>query len=406
MKTPPVKLAELFRIKHGFAFKSQFFDVSGPYVLLTPGNFNEGGGFRELGEKQKHYTGDVSEEFVLDEGDLVVAMTEQMEGLLGSSAWIPASGKYLHNQRLGRVVDLDESRIDRRYLYHLFNTPYVRHQISASASGVKVRHTAPERIGRIQVELPKLSTQKKIAETLTSYEMLIENNRRRMALLEEAARLLYQEWFVLLRFPGHEHTPITNGLPYGWKESTVNDLCIVGRGASPRPIAQFTNGDIPWFKIGDATASESPYVFRTEEYITDDGAKKSILLDPGALILSNSATCGIPFFTAVRGCIHDGWLHFADLKRVSSYFLYCYLYLKRNELVSSVSDGSTQKNLNTSAVGRLRIVLPTSDSLVTDFDDLVKPMFQMILNLARQNNSLRAARDLLLPRLMSGEIKL
>jgi type I restriction enzyme S subunit len=135
-----------------------------------------------------------------------------------------------------------------------------------------------------------------------------------------------------------------------------------------------------------------------------DGAKKSILLDPGALILSNSATCGIPYFTAVPGCIHDGWLHFSDFKRISRQFFYCFLYFKRDELVSSVSDGSTQKNLNTAAVGRLEVTLPRCDSLLRQFDETVLPMFSMILNLATQNEGLRAARDLLLPRLMSGKI--
>jgi type I restriction enzyme S subunit len=152
-------------------------------------------------------------------------MTEQMEGLLGSSAWIPASDKYLHNQRLGRIVDLDESRVDRRYLYHLLNTATVRHQISASASGTKVRHTAPERIGRVDVELPPLASQQKIADTLTAYDDLMENNRRRIDLLEAAARLLYQEWFVRLRFPGHERSRIVAGVPEGWERKTLGDLC-------------------------------------------------------------------------------------------------------------------------------------------------------------------------------------
>jgi len=128
------------------------------------------------------------------------------------------------------------------------------------------------------------------------------------------------------------------------------------------------------------------------------------MLDPGALILSNSATCGIPYFTAVAGCVHDGWLHLSDFKRLSPQFLYCFLYFKRAELVSSVGDGSTQKNLNIAAVGRLTIPLPRSGSLLTQFDETVTPMFSLILNLAMQNEGLRAARNLLLPRLMSGEI--
>jgi type I restriction enzyme, S subunit len=256
----------------------------------------------------------------------------------------------------------------------------------------------------LAISIPPLSVQDNIANVLSAYDELLENNRRRMALLEESARLLYREWFVRLHFPGHQDARVTNGVPEGWTTYTLDDLCLIGRGASPRPIAHYMDGEIAWFKIGDATASESFYIFQTDEHVTDPGAKRSILLEPGALILSNSATCGIPYFTGVRGCIHDGWLHFADLKRISQEFLYCYLYFKRDELISSVGDGSTQKNLNTTAVGRLKFALPPQDYLLAQFLETVQPMFQMIFNLARQNISLRAARDLLLPRLMSGEI--
>lgn len=398
-------LSEFLRIKHGFAFKSQFFSNEGEYVLLTPGNFYERGGFKNKGEKETYYTGDIPEDFILKKRDLLVAMTEQMEGLLGSPALIPADDRYLHNQRLGLVSDLDENLLDKGFLYHLFNTHNVRHQISASASGTKVRHTSPERIGKVRFHCPPITTQRRIASILSAYDDLIENNLRRIALLEESARLLYNEWFVRLRFPGYEHTRIVNGVPEGWETHVLSNLCHIGRGASPRPIAVFMSGEIPWFKIGDATASESFFIFETKEHVTDEGAKKSIILDPGAVILSNSATCGIPYFTAVRGCVHDGWLHFSAFKRISEQILYWFLYFKREQLVSSVGDGSTQKNLNTAAVGRLKISLPRSDALLTQFEEAVAPSFSMVLNLATQNLRLREARDLLLPRLMSGEIE-
>jgi type I restriction enzyme, S subunit len=160
-------------------------------------------------------------------------MTEQAEGLLGSSAWIPESNRYLHNQRLGLVVDLDESRLDKRYLYYLFNTAEVRHQIAASASGTKVRHTAPERIGRVEVNLPPIPSQRKIAKCLIAYDDLIENNLRRIALLEESARLLYREWFVRLRFPGHEHTRIVDSVPEGWEKLKLGGPAEINRETLP-----------------------------------------------------------------------------------------------------------------------------------------------------------------------------
>lgn len=256
----------------------------------------------------------------------------------------------------------------------------------------------------IELRCADTDTQQDIADLLWAYDELIKNNSRRMTLLEASAHQLYREWFVRLRFPGYEHTSVVNGVPEGWVAERLEELCTVGRGASPRPIADFMGGDVPWFKIGDATASESSFILETQEHVTEDGAKRSVSIEPGQLILSNSATCGIPYFTGIRGCVHDGWLHFSDFKRVSQQFLYLYLYFKREELTSSVGDGSTQKNLNTSAVGRLSVVVPESDTLLRQFDETVAPMSRAVLNLARQNQKLRAARNLLLPKLMNGEI--
>ena len=119
-------LSELCDIKHGFAFKSAFFTDSGDYVLLTPGNFYESGGYRDRGEKQKYYSGEIPEAFVLSEGDMLVAMTEQAAGLLGSPIIVPESGKFLHNQRLGLVTKKPGVPWTNEFFFHVFNTQAVR----------------------------------------------------------------------------------------------------------------------------------------------------------------------------------------------------------------------------------------------------------------------------------------
>ncbi|HAY22871.1 MAG TPA: restriction endonuclease subunit S, partial [Desulfobacterales bacterium] len=177
MRFQDMELGDALHIKHGYAFKGQFFTDTGTHIVLTPGNFNEEGGFRLRPGKDRFYSGDIPENFILSAGDLIVAMTEQGPGLLGSSAIIPEDGKYLHNQRLGLITQLDESLLEKRFLYFLFNTKAVRGQISASASGTKVRHTAPERIYRVKVRVPDVLVQGKISSTLSAYDDLIENNR-------------------------------------------------------------------------------------------------------------------------------------------------------------------------------------------------------------------------------------
>jgi type I restriction enzyme S subunit len=164
------------------------------------------------------------------------------------------------------------------------------------------------------------------------------------------------------------------------------------------------NGTVPWYKIGDATASGSPFVFSTAESIIEDGVRKSVLLPPQELILSNSATCGIPYFTGITGCIHDGWLYFKNLQRVSKWLLYCALYAKQREILMGIGEGATQKNLNTDYIGRQILLLPTKPGILLSFDKIVEPMFRHIFTLAQSSINLARARDLLLPRLMNGEI--
>jgi type I restriction enzyme S subunit len=162
-------LSALCDIKHGYAFKSEFFTDSGDYVLLTPGNFHESGGYRDRGEKQKYYRGEIPDGFILSEGDMLVAMTEQAAGLLGSPILVPQPGRFLHNQRLGLVTKKNGVSWANEFFFHVFNTKAVRNAIHDSANGVKVRHTSPTKIGEVVVAFPpNLSEQKRIVADLAS----------------------------------------------------------------------------------------------------------------------------------------------------------------------------------------------------------------------------------------------
>ena len=161
------RIDEICSIKHGFAFKGHFFSNNGEYALLTPGNFYESGGYRDRGERQKYYIGDFPREYLLKKGDLLLAMTEQAAGLLGSPILIPDSDRFLHNQRLGLVEHRTVEKFSNEFLFYLFNSKPVRMKINVSASGVKVRHTSPKKIGIIQVCVPdSIAVQRRIADTL------------------------------------------------------------------------------------------------------------------------------------------------------------------------------------------------------------------------------------------------
>ena len=184
-----ITLGDEIEIKHGFAFKSQYYADSGRYVMLTPGNCFERGGLRLKGDKEKYYIGAIPDEFVLSTGDLIVVMTDLVSTapILGGAFLIPEDDKFLHNQRLG-LVRFKSNNLDRRFLYFLLNTQSYRAQVRGSASGATVRHTAPKRIYQCKVRIPAKATQTRIADILSAYDDLIENNRRRIALLEQAAR--------------------------------------------------------------------------------------------------------------------------------------------------------------------------------------------------------------------------
>jgi type I restriction enzyme S subunit len=193
-------LADLCDIKHGFAFKSEFFTDGGDYVLLTPGNFYESGGYRDRGEKQKYYSGEIPDGFVLSKGDLLVAMTEQAAGLLGSPVLIPESDKFLHNQRLGLVTKKPGVPWTNEFFFHVFNTYAVRKAIHDSASGVKVRHTSPTKIGEVVVSFPiSIARQRAIVSTLTDLETetqrLATIYRQKLATLDELKKSLLHQAF-------------------------------------------------------------------------------------------------------------------------------------------------------------------------------------------------------------------
>jgi type I restriction enzyme S subunit len=390
-----ITLGSAIHVKHGYAFKGEFFSDSGKYIVLTPGNFNEEGGFRIRPEKDRAYIGDIPEAFVLDEGDLIIAMTEQGPGLLGSSALIPQADRYLHNQRLGLVDQVDTTLLNKRFLYFLFNTSSVRAQISGSASGTKVRHTAPERIYQVRVRVPDVKTQDKIVLILSNYDDLIENNRRRMALLEESARMLYQEWFVRLRFPGHEHTRIVDGVPEGWRRKTLAELADITMGQSPE--SQYYNdvGEGLPFHQGVADFGDRFVNHRIHCTVPNRIAK------PGDILCSVRAPVGRLNITLDKIVIGRG-LSALRSKTSNQSFLFHQLrnHFFKEDLIGAgaIFAAVTKKEFEA------QIFLAPLSRLVQQFEEVSNPIDEQLRILHLQNQKLRTARDLLLPRLMSGEI--
>lgn len=187
-------LGKKLSVKHGFAFQGEYFSNTGEYVLLTPGNFFEEGGYRDRGEKQKYYQGEISQGYLLNKGDLLVAMTEQAPGLLGSSLIVPDSNKFLHNQRLGLII-LKEDDLNKLYLFHLFNHHNIRRLIHSKATGTKVRHTSPTKIEEIMVSLPPRPLQNQFAAIVEKVESIKSRYTQSLAELENLYGSINQRAF-------------------------------------------------------------------------------------------------------------------------------------------------------------------------------------------------------------------
>jgi type I restriction enzyme S subunit len=188
--------SDLCDIKHGYPFESEFFSNEGVYVLLTPGSFYEEGGYRDRGDKQRYFTGEIPRDYVLAQGDMLVAMTEQAAGLLGSPLIVPASNKFLHNQRLGLIARKPGVAWSSEFFFHVFNTQRVRKAIHDTASGAKVRHTSPTKIGDVLVSVPStLPEQERIASCLSSLDALITTETQKLEALKTHKKGLMQQLF-------------------------------------------------------------------------------------------------------------------------------------------------------------------------------------------------------------------
>lgn len=217
---PKRELGSAFKVKHGFAFSSDFFKAKGPFVLLTPGNFYEEGGFRDRGDRQRFYVGEAPDEFVLRAGSLLLAMTEQAPGLLGSPLVVPDSGLYLHNQRLGLIVEKEP--IQSLFLFHLFNQRSVRQIIHSKATGTKVRHTSPTKIEAISVGYPPISLQNQFAAIVERIEALKTRYQESLTDLESLYSSLSQQAFkgeldlsrvALPAAPVEGESPVSTAVP-------------------------------------------------------------------------------------------------------------------------------------------------------------------------------------------------
>lgn len=399
-----MKLGELIEIKHGYAFSGEHIveDDNG-IVLVTPGNFRIGGGFKE--EKCKFFDGEIPADYILKEGDFIVTMTDLSKTIdtLGYSALVPKSKRtYLHNQRIG-LVTFKSDECDRGYIYWLMRTREYQRFIANTSTGATVHHTSPKKIYDYDLEVPPLPIQHRIATILSRYDSLIENYQKQIKLLEETAQRLYKEWFVDLHFPGHENTNIIDGVPEGWEKKKVGEIGTVITGKTPSTSNKENyGGSIPFITIPDMHTGIYPV---SSVFLSEKGAESQSkkYIPQGALIVSCIGTAGLVCITKER-CQTNQQINslILDDKEMLHYMYFVFLSLKEH-LNNIGSNGATMTNVNKSKFEGIDIVVPSS-CIIRDFSQRTTPYFENIKSLQSQLRLLTEARDRLLPKLMSGEI--
>lgn len=302
---------------------------------------------------------------------------------------------YFADGNLTWIKDFD-SNLYSKFLYYWFQSYEGRKKFEALAKGTAQKAVPISGIKTLEIELPSLKSQKRIADILSAYDDLIENNRKQIKLLEEAAQRLYKEWFVNLRFPGHENTKIVDGVPEGWNEKTLSQIADVIMGQSPK--SEFYNSEKKGLPFHQGVGS---YGVR---FVMDDIYSTSYtrIAEPNSILFSVRAPVGRLNITKNKVVIGRG---LAAINQTDGCQSYLY-YLLKNKFFKDniVGNGSIFASVSKDELLNQKFLIPERN-LMMQFEKIVSQMDKQIENLDSKNKKLIEARDRLLPKLMSGEVE-
>lgn len=351
----------------------------------------------KLSEKEKA-------KFLVKEGDLLFAR----QSLVASGAGKCSIVKELNEETTFEShlirVRLDNSIVNPWYYYYLFQLPYnpVKTIVNQCAQA-GIRGTE---LVKIKVPLPPIKVQNKVAETLSTYDDLIENNNKRIAILEQMAENLYKEWFVRFRFPCYETAEFENGLPKGWEIYQAQNLFNISIGRTPdrKQFDYFTTNkdDALWISISDM--KDNMFITKSSEYLTDEAIKKvnMPMVEEDTVLLSFKLSVGRVSITTKQSCTNEAIAHFKTNDK--ELLEYTYLYLKLFNYQNLGNTSAIGNAVNSTIIKKMKFLLPNRE-LIQKFHNCTKDIFAQIKNVMNENENLIKQRDLLLPRLMSGKLE-
>lgn len=390
MSYPVDKLGKHIQILSGFAFKSKDFSESGVPVIkiknVTPPSVS----LIDL-SYVSHDIANQNSKYILKYDDVLIALTgshiNQMASVVGRVARVKYKDKTVLNQRVAKITVTDENDCDLDYVYYYLSQDTVKIELASKAGGAANQaNISPTDIKNLSIPFPNIQVQRQISSVLKAYDNLIENNQKQIKLLEEAAQRLYKEWFVDLRFPGYENTPITNGIPQGWRKDFVGNVI----DKSYRSKQVMTADYLAEGKI--------PIIDQSRDFIagyTDDEETLVSLDKPIIVFGDHTRILKYIQFPFAKGA--DGTqLIVSKCENMPQALLYLSLL---NVDLSNYHYARHFKYLKAE-----EITIPNIE-ITTKFDYLVAPILKKVQILRDQTINAQQARDRLLPKLMSGEIE-
>lgn len=404
MSMEKVTLGELYTVHNGLSKGRKFFGSGYPFLSFSTvfNNYfipNELVDLVQSDEKeQKIYS--------ISRGDVFVTRTSETSDELGMSCVaLKDYPRATYNGFTKRMRPIATDRVHPEYIGYYMRMPSFRGEFQAFSTMTTRASLRNEDLLSLTILLPPMEQQIKIAEVLQTYDKLIENNQKQIKLLEEAAQRLYKEWFVDLRFPGYEDVKVVDGVPEGWRYKRVEEFGEVITGKTPLTSkTEYYGGNIPFVTIPDMHGNVFPLV--TEKTLTKVGAdtQKNKYLPVNSVIVSCIATVGLVNI-AVEACQTNQQINSVILQNDNELYFF-YESMKRiKALLDGVgSNGATMTNVNKTKFSSIKVLYPVED-LVKRYNEFCKPIFDKILALSKSIIKAEQARDRLLPKLMSGEIK-
>lgn len=338
----------------------------------------------------------------LEDGDLLFGRRSLVESGAGKCSIVIQPDEPLSFESSIIRVRPDREKISATYLYYFFRSPGGRARIAAIVSGVNVKGIRSSNLAKILIDVPEERTQTRISDVLGTYDNLIANNRRRIELLERSARLLFEEWFVRLRYPGHAHDKITDGVPKRWSKKTLGEIAACN-------VASHTARSLPEEinYIDISSVSAGLIVNKTRMMAAEAPGRARRIAADGDVIWSNVRP-NLRQYALV--CSPDERDVFSTGFTVMTPrlvpFSFLYVGTTTDAFVAHLvnhTTGASYPAVRPADFERAQILVPT-DALLRDFHEQCEPMLRLIPVLQKQSRAAEQARDLLLPRLMDGRI--